>query len=178
MTPQWSTAKPWFLIWHEMNMIDETTKKLPHMIDCIEQLACISFLMQQKKELVKIVLTLEEIITKKETEHLENNKMDGTDIPNGTTHGPPVHFSMPIDPILSTCNEMNEMIEKLKNSMASICNEMNEMIEKFEGKIDYIKKYASLDFFIDKKKKLAEIVITLEEIINKRQKEKLTITCS
>ena len=102
---------------------------------------------------MKIVLTFEEIIMKKETKDLENNKMNRTDIPNGTMYGTPVCFSTPMDPISSVCNKMKETIKKLLD------------------KIDYIKEYAPVDFLIDEKKKLVEIVITLEEIINKRQKE-------
>ena len=91
----------------------------------------------------------------KETKDLENNQMNGTDIPNRTMYDTPVHFSTPMDPI------------------SSICNEMKEIIKKLLDKIDYIKEYAPVDFLIDEKKKLAEIVITLEEIIDKRQKEKI-----
>ena len=65
ITPQWTTYKPMFLIWNDMKQIDELIKKLPHMIHYIEQWACVSFLVQQKEELAKIVLTFEEIIMKK-----------------------------------------------------------------------------------------------------------------
>ena len=142
------------LEWDETD-IDESIKKRPHMIHYIEQWACVSFLVWQKEALAKIVLTFEEIIMEKETKDLENNQMNGTDIPNRTMYDTPVHFSTPMDPI------------------SSICNEMKEIIKKLLDKIDYIKEYAPVDFLIDEKKKLAEIVITLEEIIDKRQKEKI-----
>ena len=73
----------------------------------------------------------------------------------GTMYGPPVHFWTPMNPI------------------SSICDEMKETIKKLPDKIDYIKEYVPVDFLIDKKKKLVGIVITLEEIIDKRQKEKV-----
>ena len=85
---------------------------------------------------MKIVLTFEEIIMKKETKDMENNKMNRTDIPNGTTYGTPVCFSTPMDPISSIYNEMKEMLKKLQN------------------KIGYIKEYPPVDFLIDMKKKL------------------------
>ena len=68
---------------------------------------------------MKIVL-IEEIIMKKETKDLENNKVNGTNIPNGTTYGTPVRFSTPTDPISSICNEMKEMIEELQNNIGYI----------------------------------------------------------
>ena len=83
------------------------------------------------------------------------NKMNGTNIPHRITSGTPVCFWTPTNPV------------------SSICDKMKETIEMLPDKINYIKESMCVDFLMDKKEKLAKIVITLEEIINKRQKEKI-----
>ena len=62
------------------------------MIHYIEQWTCVNFLVQEKEELAKIFLMFEEIIMKRETNGLQNNKMNGTNIPHRIMYGTLVHF--------------------------------------------------------------------------------------
>ena len=155
ITPQWSTAKPMFLTWDKMEQMYETIKQLPEMINYIKELACVSFLVQEKKKLVEIVLSLEEIISERQNDDLQNKEMDGGDII-------PDRFRCGVAPQLWTPT----------NPMLLICDEMKETIKKLPNEINYIKECASVGFLVWEKEKLAEIVVTLEKIIDKKQKEK------
>ena len=138
-----------------MEQIYETIEQLMDMIHYLKELACVSFLVQGKEKLAKIVLTFEVIIRKRQNDDFPNKEMDGNENPYRFSYGTPLQLWTPMNPIPSIWQEMMAMIDELPN------------------KIDYIKECASVGFLLPEKEKLVEIVITLEKIINEKQKMKI-----